>query len=86
MQSGAHATDPHGVEHFMGVFEGEETAAQFVTMGAKKYAAIDQRGELEITIAGVPKKAGSVELDAKAVLPHSGRICLFRFRQARGGS
>lgn len=68
MQSGAHATDPHGVEHFMGVFEGEETAAQFITMGAKKYAAIDQRGELEITIAGVPKKAGSVELEAKGGL------------------
>lgn len=68
MQSGAHATDPAGVEHFMGVFEGEETVAQFVTMGAKKYATVDQRGNIEITIAGVPKKGGSVELAAKGGL------------------
>lgn len=68
MESGAHATDPSGVEHFMGVFEGEETAAQFVTMGAKKYAAIGQKGDLEITVAGVPKKAGSLELESKGGL------------------
>ena len=37
-------------------------------MGAKKYASIDQKGNLEITIAGVPKKAGSAELSAKGGL------------------
>lgn len=68
MLSGAHATDPSGAEHYMGVYEGEDEAAQFVTMGAKKYAVVDKHGKVEITIAGVPKKSGSAELERKGGL------------------
>lgn len=45
-ESGAYATDPKGVTHYMGVFEQEDDYSEFATMGAKKYAG-----------RGVPKKA-----------------------------
>lgn len=67
MQSGSHATDPAGVEHYMGVFEAEHDMSEFITMGAKKYAFIDAKtGEMTITIAGVGKKTGAEYLKIKA--------------------
>lgn len=65
MESGSHATDPKGTEHYMGVFEAEHDMEAFVTMGAKKYAYLDH-GELNITIAGVGKKSGAKEMEEKA--------------------
>lgn len=67
LKSGGWAVDPKGVTHYMGVFE-EETApgglAEFKTLGAKKYAYRERPGDpLVCTISGVPKKAGSAELD-----------------------
>lgn len=59
--SGAYATDPQGVTHYMGVFESEDGYDRFCTMGAKKYAG-EHNGKLEITIAGVNKKKGAEEL------------------------
>lgn len=71
MQSGSHATDPKGIEHYMGVFESEDNKETgyayryFKTMGAKKYAYIEKEGEgVHCTIAGVNKKKGGKELDA----------------------
>lgn len=61
-KSGAYATDSKGVTHYMGVFEQEEDYKQFRHMGAKKYAGVDQQGKLHITIAGVNKKLGALEL------------------------
>ena len=70
-----------GSYYTMGVFEIEHTADKFKTLGAKKYAA-QYRDELEITIAGVPKKAGAEELKAaggidkldKGFVFHAGKL------------
>jgi len=62
LESGAHATDALGEEHFMGVYEQEQTYSTFKTMGAKKYAYTYPDGSLGITIAGVNKRKGAEEL------------------------
>lgn len=61
--NGGYSTDKTGKTHYLGLFE-EETVHgydAFVTLGAKKYAYVEE-GKLHITIAGVGKKAGAVEL------------------------
>ena len=58
---GAYADDPHGVRHYMGVFEKESSMLRFCSLGAKKYAYEDMNGKLHITIAGVSKE-GAEEL------------------------
>lgn len=66
-QSGAFATDPQGVTHYMGVYENETAKGKlkrFITLGAKKYAYEDAKGELHITVSGVGKKSGAAELKA----------------------
>lgn len=62
--SGAWADDPKGVRHYMGVFESEGKYDAFVTLGAKRYC-FKIGDDLVITVAGVPKKAGSEELQRK---------------------
>lgn len=58
MESGAHATDAAGIEHYMGVYEPEPTV-RFVTLGSKKYAYQDpETGKITLTVAGVNKKLG----------------------------
>ena len=64
IESGAYATDKHGVTHYMGVFEGEGTYDKFRSCGAKKYA-YEKNGKLSVTIAGVNKKKGGKELEEK---------------------
>lgn len=59
---GASAVDKKGIVHYMGVYEIEETADKFVTLGAKKYCAVYD-GSIKITVAGVPKKRGADELE-----------------------
>lgn len=68
--SGAYATDPKGITHYMGVFESEDNPEtgvayeRFRTMGAKKYAYQIKAGEeTHVTIAGVDKRKGGKELD-----------------------
>ena len=65
------ATDPLGEKHYMGLWEKDSYYKNFLTMGAKKYAYVTleenkEIGELEeklhITIAGVNKKIGAIEL------------------------
>ena len=74
MQSGAYATDPKGKTHYMGTFELEDNEtgyayAEFKTLGAKKYAYRERPGEpVKCTIAGVGKKIGGKELDARGGL------------------
>ena len=66
-QHGAYAADPKGKEHYMGVLELDKDGIKsFKTMGAKKYAYIDNKNELHITIAGVSKRAGAEELKSYA--------------------
>ena len=63
-KNGGYADDPSGKRHYLGVFEdetGPEGYSQFVTLGAKKYAYVEN-GKLHITIAGVGKKKGAEEL------------------------
>lgn len=47
--------DPKGVPHPIGIFEKEETAQLFSTLGAKRYAET-VNGETWITVAGVRKQ------------------------------
>lgn len=60
-KTGAYAIDSKGNAHYMGVYESEGTYDEFKTLGAKKYAYM-QDGDLHITIAGVNKKKGAEEL------------------------
>lgn len=53
-----YATTKKGVNKYLGIIDMEDDADVFVTLGSKKYC--QQIGDsFEITIAGVPKKAGS---------------------------
>lgn len=74
-EHGSHATDKHGIEHYTGMYENDAEYLQFVTLGAKKYAAYEKQDikdddgkeykaaqVLEITIAGVGKGIGAEEL------------------------
>lgn len=89
IESGAYATDPSGVTHYMGVFETEDLKdtgyayRYFKTLGAKKYAYVEREGEgVHCTIAGVNKKKGGAELDK-----HGGLSAFnegFVFREAGG--
>ena len=49
----------------MGVYEFEGSYKQFRTLGAKKYAYVDEKDQLHITIAGVGKSKGAAELSEK---------------------
>ena len=57
--------DIKGDKHLLGVFECETknndpfTYKRFITQGAKKYATEDFKGNIKITVAGVPKKTGA---------------------------
>ena len=62
--NGAFGTDPKGVIHYAGVFEDEGEYREFITMGAKKYAYRDQEDSLHVTVSGVSKKYGAIELEA----------------------
>lgn len=63
LHSGAWATDCKGVDHYMGTLEVEPRCVRFATLGAKKYCE-EWAGDpnLHITIAGLNKEAGAVEL------------------------
>ena len=62
-KTGAFAIDAKGNKHYMGVFEYDGAFTEFKTMGAKKYAYRDLEGKLHITIAGVNKHIGAIELE-----------------------
>lgn len=57
----AYAIDPKGVTHYMGVYENDGEYKKFITLGAKKYAYVDDKG-LHVTISGVNKEKGGEEL------------------------
>ena len=52
-----------GKTETLGILDTEKPAARFVTLGAKKYAYRDLSGKLHITVAGVSKKKGAIELE-----------------------
>lgn len=76
-KGGACAVDPGGVTHYMGVFEDEGVYRRFVTLGAKKYAFEDERGRLNVTVAGVSKRpvdtpSGRMGSGAAELMEHGG--------------
>ena len=81
-RSGSYATDPAGVCHYMGILENDGQYRRFLTHGAKKYAYEDVDGKLHVTISGVNKRKGAMELAAagglEALRPG------FVFREAGG--
>lgn len=82
-ESGAYATDPSGITHYMGVFEKEHDMCEFRTMGAKKYVYREKpEDKLVCTIAGVSKNLGGQELEAHGGITafHEG----FTFEKAGG--
>ena len=62
IDNGAYADDIKGERHYMGIYEDEGTYKRFETMGAKSYIYEDKNYNLHITIAGVPKDQGAMEL------------------------
>lgn len=82
-RSGAYATDPAGIIHYMGVYEKEHDMCEFRTMGAKKYVYRETAEDrLICTIAGVSKSLGGKELESHGGITafHEG----FTFEQAGG--
>lgn len=82
-RSGAYATDPAGITHYMGVYEKEHDMCEFRTMGAKKYVYRETpEDKLTCTIAGVSKSLGGKELESHGGITafHEG----FTFAQAGG--
>ena len=62
--SGAFADDANGKRHYMGVAENDGWYAEFKSAGSKKYGYRGEDGKLHVTIAGVEKKKGAIELEA----------------------
>lgn len=65
IQNGGLAKDRAGKEYYLGLYDYEGTYKKFVTLGAKKYAYVDQADKLHITVAGCGKSAGARELAAR---------------------
>lgn len=61
VESGCYATDVKGNVHYCGFFEDDKDGT-IVTLGSKKYA-YEKNGKIKLTVAGVPKKEGSKELE-----------------------
>ena len=68
IDAGCFADDKNGKRYYMGTFDEDEHYRRFRSWGAKKYAYEDDNGDLCITVAGVPKNTGAVELSKKGGL------------------
>lgn len=66
--SGAFAVDAKGKTHYCGVAEDDGFYSEFKSCGSKKYGYRDERGKLHVTIAGVDKKKGAIELEERGGL------------------
>ena len=60
-------TEVNGKRFYMGIFDKEKGYDEFITLGAKKYAFL-QQGKLGITVSGLSKKKGAEELEKKGGL------------------
>lgn len=60
-------TEVNGKRYYTGIFDKEKGYDEFITLGAKKYAFI-QNGKLGITVSGLSKKKGAEELKQKGGL------------------
>lgn len=57
----------NGKRFYMGIFDKENGYDEFITLGAKKYAFL-QNGKLGITVSGLSKNKGAEELERKGGL------------------
>lgn len=57
----------NGKRFYMGIFDKEKGYDEFITLGAKKYAFL-QNGKIGITVSGLSKKKGAEELEKKGGL------------------
>lgn len=62
INNNSYADDLKGNRYYLGMLELDGEYKQFKTLGAKKYAYIDKDNNLKVTIAGVNKKDGAIEL------------------------
>ena len=84
-RNGAYARDAKGKLHYMGVYEPDGEYKRFITLGSKKYAYEDTDGRVHCTIAGVSKKKGAKEIEARGGLDAlEYRETLFTFYDAGG--
>ena len=60
-------TEVNEKRFYMGIFDKEKGYDEFITLGAKKYAFL-QNGKLGITVSGLSKKKGAEELERKGGL------------------
>ena len=60
-------TEVDGKRFYMGIYDKEKGYDEFITLGAKKYAFL-QNGKLGITVSGLSKKKGAEELEKKGGL------------------
>ena len=65
IKNGGVGVDRKGNKYYLGVCDYEGTYKKFVSLGAKKYCYIDSRETLHITVAGVGKSIGAVELASR---------------------
>ena len=65
IKNGGVGVDRNGKKYYLGVCDYEGTYKKFVSLGAKKYCYIDSRETLLITVAGVGKSIGAVELASR---------------------
>lgn len=69
--------DFNGKRYYMGIFEEEDTCDEFVTKGAKKYAHTEN-GKFGITISGVSKTLGALEMER--VAEKEGTLAIDQFK------
>lgn len=55
--------DINGNKHPIGVYEVEENYRQFITLGAKRYAYVDDNNNIHIAVSGVSKDKGAKQLN-----------------------
>lgn len=53
---------PDGETKILGALEAEGYSEHFKTLGAKRYAYIDKKGKMKVTVTGVPKEMGQYYL------------------------
>lgn len=78
LDNGSYALDPTGEVHYMGVLEKDASYAYFKTLGAKKYMYRKKDSyNVEITIAGVHKIKGAIELTKRGMYKKYGAFDCF---------
>ena len=65
IRNGGCCLDLSGNMQYLGIYDYEGTYKKFITLGAKKYAYVDQQDQLHITVAGCGKKTGAMELESR---------------------